>query len=46
MESTNIPINVRVVETIIKSTHIFNNIHITSRLHVIKVSPKSDIAIV
>jgi len=40
------PINVRVVETIIKSTHIFNNIHIASKLHVIKVSPKLDITIV
>ena len=34
------------MEIIIKFTHIFNNIYITSKLYVIKVSPKSDIAII
>ena len=37
------PIDSSVIETIIKSTHIFNNIYIASKPHVIKVSLKSDI---
>ena len=44
IESTNILINTNIMETIIKTTHIFNNI--ASKLRVIKVSPKSDMAIV
>ena len=34
------------VETIIKNNHIFNNIAIVSRPRIIKVSPKSNIAII
>lgn len=34
------------VETILKQNHIFNNISLASKPRVIKVSPKSDIAIV
>ena len=34
------------IELVIKSTHIFDNICITSKLHVIKVLLKSNIAIV
>ena len=34
------------VETIIKQNHIFNNITLTSKPRVIKVSPKSDMAII
>ena len=34
------------VETILKQNHIFNNISLVSRLRIIKVSPKSDMAIV
>ena len=34
------------VKTIIKQNHIFNNITLTSQLHVIKVSLKSDIVII
>ena len=34
------------MEIIIKFTHIFNNIYITSKPYVIKVSPKSDMAII
>ena len=34
------------VEAIIKNNHIFNNIAIASRPRVIKISPKSDIAII
>ena len=44
--STNTLINTNIIETIIKTTHIFNNIQIASKLRVIKVSPKSDMAIV
>jgi len=44
--STNTLINTNIIETIIKTTHIFNNIQIASKLRVIKVSSKSDIAIV
>ena len=39
-------LNISDVETIIKQNHIFNNITLASKLRVIKVSPKSDIAIV
>lgn len=46
MEDTDIAINSGVVELIIKSTHVFKNIHIASQPYVIKVFPKSDIAIV
>ena len=34
------------IETILKQNHIFDNISLTSKLRVIKVSPKSDISIV
>jgi len=34
------------IETILKQNHIFDNISLTSKLRVIKVSPKSDMAIV
>ena len=43
IEGTDTAINSGVVKLIIKSTHIFKNIHIA---HVIKVLPKSDIAII
>ena len=39
-------INSSVVESIIKSTHIFDNIYIVSKPCVIKVLPKSDVAII
>ena len=42
VENTNTPIIADVVEAIIKKNHIFNNIAIVLRSHVIKVSPKSD----
>ena len=44
IENMNTPLTSDVVEKILKN-HIFNNILIASRLRVIKVSPKSDIAI-
>jgi len=34
------------METVIKTTHVFNNTHIISKPRVVKVSPKSDMAIV
>jgi len=46
MKDTNTAINLEVVEFIIKSTHIFENIHIASQPHVIKVSLKLDITII
>jgi len=46
VENTNTPITADSVKVIIKSNQIFNNITITSRLCIIKVSPKSDIAII
>jgi len=45
IEGTNISISLSVVETIIKTTYIFDNIHIISKLCMIKVLSKSDIAI-
>ena len=39
-------LNASDVETIIKQNHIFNNVTLASKLRVIKVSPKSDMAIV
>ena len=46
VENTNTTIIADIVEAIIKSNHIFNDIIIVSRLCIIKVSPKSDIAII
>lgn len=46
IESTNILINSSIMELIIKSTYIFDNIHIALKLYIIKVSPKSDMSIV
>ena len=40
------PINLSIVDLIIKSTHIFDNICIASKSCIIKVFPKSDISIV
>ena len=46
VENTNISISADIVEEIIKSKHIFNNIMIASKPHIIKISPKSDIVII
>jgi len=46
LENTNTPILTDVVKSIIKSNHIFNNIVVASKPYIIKVSPKSDIAII
>ena len=46
LENTNTPITVDVVKTIIKVNYIFNNIILASRPKVIKVFPKSNMAII
>jgi len=46
LENTNTPILTNIVESIIKNNHIFNNIMIASKLHIIKVLQKSDMAII
>ena len=46
IERTNILIDSSVIELIIKSIHVFDNIKITSKPRVVKVFLKSDIAIV
>ena len=46
IEGTNTPINSEVMKLIIKSTHIFDNIKIASKPWVVKISLKSDMAIV
>jgi len=46
IENTNTPIDLNILEEIIKATHVFNNIKIASKPYVCKVSPKSDMAIV
>ena len=46
IEGTNMPINSSVMELIIKSIHVFDNIKITLKPQVVKVSLKSDMAIV
>ena len=44
--NTNSLIIFDVVEEIIKNTHIFNNVILTSHSHIIKASPKLDIAVI
>ena len=46
VENTNIPISVDVVELIIKNNHIFNNIMKVFRPCILKMSPKSNMAII
>ena len=46
MENMNVPITLDMVEKILKSNHIFNNISIAFWPRIIKVSPKSDMAII
>ena len=46
MEGTNTPINSEVIEGFIRLIHIFDNIKIASKLHIVKVSLRSDIMIV
>ena len=46
LENTNTPMDSEVIENIIKTTHIFNDIKVVSKPYVCKVSPKSDMAII
>jgi len=46
VENTNTSISADIVEEIIKSNHIFNNIVIASKSYIIKVSSKSNIVII
>ena len=46
LENTNTSISSNVVKSIIKINHIFNNITVTSKLHIIKVLSKLDMAII
>ena len=46
IENINLPISSNIVESIIKSTHIFNNIVFASRPYIIKVSPKSNMVVI
>ena len=45
MENTNTSINFSVIEIILKNNHIFNNVLIVSKPHIIKVLSKLDIVI-
>jgi len=46
VKNTNMTINSRVIEIILKNNHIFNNISITLKSYIIKALPKLDIVIV
>jgi len=46
LENTNLHITSNIIEEIIKDIHIFNNIVLVSYPHFIKISPKSDMAII
>jgi len=46
VDNTNLPITLDIIETVVKSTHIFNNIVLTSHPWVIKAFPKSNIMVV
>ena len=46
LNNTNLPITSKIIEKVIKKTHIFNNIILVSKPKIIKTSSKSDIAIV
>ena len=45
-KKTNSCISLDEIEDILKNNHLFNNIVLTSKPHIIKVSPKSDMAII
>jgi len=46
LEQTNIQVTFEDIEKILKNMHIFNDIVLASKLRIIKVSPKSDMAII
>ena len=46
LEQSNSPITSDIIESVIKEIHIFNNIILISKSHIIKASPKSDIVVI
>jgi len=46
VKNTNLPIFFDIIENVIKSTYIFNNIVLISKLCIIKASYKSDMAVI
>ena len=46
VKDTNLPISPDIVKSIIKLTHMFNNIVLIFHLYIIKASPKSDIVVI
>lgn len=46
MENSSTPVTLDIIKNIIRSNHIFNNILITLCSRIIKVFPKSDVAII
>jgi len=46
VKDTNFPISPNIVESIIKLTHMFNNIVLAFYLCIIKASPKSDMVVI
>lgn len=46
IKDTNVPILSDIVEKVIQTTHIFNDIVLASHPHIIKTSPKSNTAII
>ena len=46
LKNTDLPIISDMIKTVIKESHIFNNIILASQPCVIKISPKSDMAII
>ena len=46
MKDTNLPIITNIVKRVLQTTYIFNDIVLTSHPHIIKTSPKSDIAVI
>ena len=45
-KDTNLPIIPNIIERVIRSTHIFDNIVLASYLHIIKILPKSNMAVI
>ena len=46
IEDINAPISFKIVEYILQSTHIFNDVVLTSKSRVIKASPKLDMVVI
>jgi len=46
IENTNLSVTSKIIERVIKTTHIFNDIVLAFHLHIIKISLKSDMAMI